>query len=493
MTTREQRPVRLSSTTPGEQVVIIGCGMTGVSAYLQLVRHGGVRGVTLVDPHEPGFGPAFGSAHVHALCNTPAGDTSLLPDQPDDLCDYLRGRGWPHDRAAFVPRFQAAQYARTRFLEHRRMAQARGITTRHVRERALRVAVGPDGGYLVHLASGGTLPASEVLVCVGLGEPIVPMLMNPYVGHPTFVPTPYPAASMLRAVEPGGDVLVLGSRLSAIETALVLIDSGRRVVISSPSGELPAVRTRLARTGPAARLAAQLGGLPGDLPDAAMDREAARLMIRAIRRVKPLALRRQIVGDGDPHDRLRRETALAEADDAPWQDVVAGVIDGLNEWLPLAGPDRAAAFMKRHRSLIGRYVSAIPLDSARRLLDAIDRGRLRVRTYPAGIEPTVAGGWTATWEDSSRHFDAVVAAAGNHRLTLHVDGDALHLDGTSVAGPLRPAEDLRVMIRPPVRERIWLVGPSTHARNPITNYLHAAAGQAGTVFVNFLDQVGAPV
>ncbi|MEU4157917.1 FAD/NAD(P)-binding protein [Actinoplanes sp. NPDC026670] len=485
--------MRLSSTTPGEQVVIIGCGMTGVSAYLQLVRHGVVRGVTLIDPHEPGFGPAFGSAHVHALCNTPAGDTSLLPDRPDDLCDYLRGRGWPHDRAAFVPRFQAAQYARTRFLEHRRTAQARGITTRHVRDRALRVTVGPGGGYLVHLASGDVLPASEVLVCVGLGEPIVPMLMTPYVGHPAFVPTPYPAAAMLRQAQPGGDVLVLGSRLSAIETALLLIDSGRRVVISSPSGELPAVRTRLARTEPAAWLAAQLGRLAGDLPDPAMDRAAARLLVRAIRRVRPLALRHQIVQAGDPHERLRRETALAETDDTPWQDVVAGVIDGLNEWLPQAGPARAAAFMKRHRSLISRYVSAIPLGSARRLLDAIDAGRLTVRTYPAGVEPTADGGWTATWDDTSRRFDTVVAAAGNHKRTVHVDGDALHLDGTPATGPLRPAADLRVVIRPPARERIWLVGPSTHGRSPITNYLHAAAGQAGTVFVNFLDQVGVSV
>jgi hypothetical protein len=483
---------------PGQRVVILGGGATGVSAFVQLIRFvranrfARVDAVTLIDVNDPGFGPAFGGAHVNALCNTPSGDTSLLPDKPDDFCEYLRGRGWPHDRDAFVPRFQVAQYARSRFLEHVRLAAALGITTRHVRDRARRVGIGPDGGYVVELASGAVEPASEVLVCTGLGAPVVPQLMAPHLGRPAFFPSPYPAGELLAALPPRGDVLVLGTRLSAVETALLLTDSGHRTVMSSPSGQLPAVRTRLARTPCSATLAAQFRQLPWDAPDRVTDRQIARILIRAARQVSPLPMRRQLIDDTDPHRRLRIETALAEAGANPWQELIAGVIDGLNDWMPLVDPEYAARFMARHRLLISRYVSAIPLVSARRLLTAVDDGRLRVRDYPTSII-AVSGGWLVRRGATTRRFAAVVAATGHHRLGMYVDGHALHLGGTDDAGSLRPTADLRVVIRPPRVERIWLLGPSTHARNPITNYLNAAARQAETVPVSFLDQVGVSV
>lgn len=269
-------------------VAIIGSGATGVSLFGQLVRGAAehVRSITLVDTQEPGRGPVFGDPDDDVLGNTSAGIQSLFPEEHMDLLDHCHAEGRPVDPTAFVPRNRVGAYCRARFEEHARLARAKDITVTHRRERANRIAPAPDG-HGVHLGDGTRLVASDVAVCVGLGSPLTPDGFADHTTHPRYVGGAFPTTAV-RARLPGAGarVLVVGSGLTAVDTAVLLCRDGHQVTIASRSGVLPAVRSHTrSRAGPP-------GPGAGRGPAARPGRRTRRDLGRRI---------------GDPHPRAVRE------------------------------------------------------------------------------------------------------------------------------------------------------------------------------------------
>ncbi|MER7399849.1 FAD/NAD(P)-binding protein, partial [Streptomyces sp. NPDC000151] len=228
-----------------KSIVIIGGGATAVCAFRAVTEAEDIAAVRFVAPGPIGIAGAFGSGDLRALCNTSVDVTSLSPDGESGLLSYLAARGWPVHRDDFVPRFLVTQYLRESFQRLRDDCVRRGTRVAHVRGRALRVT-GLPGDYRVHLADGRVLPATDVLVCVNGTSTAHPEYL---VGHhpaDRLFTTPYPLGA-LRRIPAGARVLVAGTKLSAIDAALVLCRRGVHTVMTSPSGELPAVRTRLRR------------------------------------------------------------------------------------------------------------------------------------------------------------------------------------------------------------------------------------------------------
>ncbi|WP_198659266.1 FAD/NAD(P)-binding protein [Nocardiopsis sp. FIRDI 009] len=465
-------------------VVVIGGGATGVSALLHIAPLPQVARVDVVDPRPPGLGPAFGDPDPALLCNTSLDVTSLRPDGPSDLLTYLGVRGWPVANGTFVPRFLVGQYCRERYLWARDRAAERGATVAHVRDRAEAVR-STGGGYRVELASGASLVASDVLVCAGLSTPRPPDLVRPHLGHEALSESPYPVAR-LRGLPADARVLVLGTGLSAIDAALVLCSGGRRVTMASPSGRLPAVRTRLTRP-ERSRLDLSCLGTPGVAPT---DRDPAvlRSLVSALAKVAPgLPLRHQVAAGGDPVARLREETELAERGLTAWQDLVSEVIDQVNEHTVDWPPHERSALLARYREAVFRYVSAIPLANARALVGHCDDGLLSVADGSPTRLDRAGDRWRVRWRSGAEDFDHVVCATGLREPRLRVDPpDTLRLEsgGAEPTDEERPlvTERLRVRLaadRP--EERIWLLGSTSRPRTAIPNYLREAAAHARAV------------
>lgn len=463
-------------------VAVVGGGPTAVSAFLHVTQGPGVSSVHFVAPNPVGCAPAFGAGEPGLLCNTSLDVTSLRDEGESDLLRYLAGRGWPVRPADFVPRTLVSQYSRERFLEHRaavRRRQGIGVTQSRARARTLR---GAPGRYEIGLDDGRTVRASDVLFCLGGEPPPLPAWLRPYEGSPDLLPSPYPV-HRLREPRADGDVLVLGTRLSAIEAALTLCGSGRRTVMASPSGRLPAVRTRLCRTSQSGLAQAWRELLrhragPGEL---------ARPLIALLRTLTGGSVRPHLSARDGVTERLRHELELAQSDRASWQDAVAEAIDALNEVLPDLPAQVREEVMRTHRDVVARYISAMPAVTARRLLTHLDSGMLTVvRGVPEETVPRPGGGWDVTWPDGRRsRFGRIVCATGVRPPGLHVSpsGD-LRIGGTA-AGSESPAQvtpDLRIVRRPGrPPERLWALGASAAPRMPIVNYLRAAAQHARIV------------
>lgn len=463
-------------------VAIIGTGATGVSLFGQLVRGAAehVRSITVIDTDEPGHGPVFGDPDDDVLCNTSAGIQSLFPEEPMDFLDFCRADGRPVDRSAFVPRGRVGAYCRTRFQEHAELARAKGITVTQRRGRAHRIAPAPDG-RTVHLSDGTRLVASDVAVCVGLGSPRIPDGFTPHATHPRFIGCPFPTPAMRARLVPGARVLVVGSGLTAVDAAVLLCRDGHQVTIASRTGVLPAVRSH---TLPSARPLASLEGMPVLHDRTDLVQRIRRALVESVRTVDPAPLRRQLARGTDPVRRLRDETEIVEAGRCHWQDVVLAVADAVTRWtagMPLAQRNEV---LGPYRSAMWRYMMAIALPNATKLLRHLDDGALHLAAYDPHSVRARGRGFTVTLSgDRAADYDHVVAAAGLRTSDLFRHQDSVYLDHHAPPGARAIRElgaDLRVG---PDDEPggIWVAGSATHVREPFASFLRTATRQAHTV------------
>ncbi|WP_125778219.1 FAD/NAD(P)-binding protein [Antribacter gilvus] len=476
---------------PGRHVAIVGGGPTAVAALVQLASGSAVQSVSIIAPNDIGLTPAFSAGGSRVLCNTSVDVTSLSPDGRSDLLDYLVGRGWPVSSTDFVPRYLVGCYLRERYLQARSAMRRTRRPVTHVRDRVVSISGGP-GTYRLVLAGGDELFAGDVLICTGGGAPKIPEVLESHVNSPGVTVMPV-APSRLHEVPPGSRVLVLGSKLGAVDAALVLLENGCVVTLSSPSGRLPAVRTRLVR-GRAHGVAEQWRARAAHLATQEGLRHVTRRLVRLARSagagtagVEPA--RR------DPLDQLAAEAARAAADDVPWQDIVSEVIDAMNSVLPEISADHRQRIMESCRESVSRYVSAIPERNARRLVSHARAGRLTLAGGLArSISPGPEGGWRVVWADggTSAGFDHIVSAVGHrrpqHRFdasgTIILDGGAGQPRPGSEAGggPVRVRRDLRLDRGPGTpAERIWALGATAWPTFPVVNYLRASAQHAALV------------
>ncbi|MEU9041626.1 MULTISPECIES: FAD/NAD(P)-binding protein [unclassified Kitasatospora] len=476
-----------------KHAIIVGGGASGVTLFTQLATTPGIGAITVVDPNPIGLGTAFGTTDPLLLCNTSVDVTSIDPTGESDLLRYLAARGWPVHRDHFVPRYLVGQYCRERYLTYRRAAEQAGIRVRHHRARA--TSVGPDdgGGHTVTLDDGARLTGTDVFLCLGLDQPVVPELVRAHVGHPDLTAAPYPVGQ-LRRLPARARILVLGSKLAAIDAAIVLGQRGRHVVLSSPSGQLPAVRTRLTRPASSVLDLASWRQLTPDSPD--FDREAARLVVSAVARAgSGAALRAQTSGATAPADRLAEELRLAESGQVPWQDAIAEIIDAINDSTAPWPADTRRTVLGRYRHVISRYISSIPVRNARLLLERLTEGTLTVAPrLPEAVTPAESGpGWLVRWaDDRTEHIDHIVCAAGYHKPTLRRLPDRtllLHSDPALAVTGTEPeiSPGLRVCDpRTGEPERVWVLGAASHPRAAIVNYLNTAARQATGIATDLL-------
>ncbi|MFI9202419.1 FAD/NAD(P)-binding protein [Streptomyces sp. NPDC053048] len=482
----------------GRDVVIVGAGVAGTSVFVQLIRALAradgprVRSVRLVDPRPVGWGVAFGDSDPLLLCNSAAEVNSLLADRLDDFVDYLRQRhGWTGTPQDCVPRARMAEYCHDRWAEARRTATALGVGTEHVRAAAAAIGTGPDGRRLVRLEgpAGRELPADAVVVCTGVHRPRVPDGFAALTAHPRYLDSPYPAGRLRDGVRPGSRVLVLGTRQSAVDAALLLGRDGHHVTMTSPSGLLPAVRLSLGAPPHPLPPVERIASL--DPHDPALEDKVLRHVVEGVRLLSDRPLRRQASTAADPVERLREETALVDAGVCAWPGVVVAALEAVIELGAVLPAGRRHALMRRFAWFTDRYATAMTVVNAHRLLALFDTGALRVAgSYPRAVSAADDDGWRITWPGAGEpeRFGLVVNATGflPPELYRSPDGQTLHLSGGVTPSGATAVDhleaDLRVRARPGAPpEPVWVAGVGTHVRIPFSNHLRNVARQARRV------------
>ena len=223
----------------GEPVVIIGAGASGVLSAIALLRSSD-RHVVLVERDGSwSTGPAYATSDPRHLLNVPAGKLSVDSTQPCDFVDWASARIGGVSPATFLPRSLYGGYLRAA-LDAAERGSAPGALTKVTAEAVglervcaprrdrvrMRVTFADgrsiDGAQIV-LALGN--PPSRALACEG----------DAVIDDPWSV-----CASPLVSADDA--VVIVGSRLTAVDVALSLAGRGHRGSIRMVSryGLLPA-------------------------------------------------------------------------------------------------------------------------------------------------------------------------------------------------------------------------------------------------------------
>ncbi|WP_294173884.1 FAD/NAD(P)-binding protein [uncultured Sphingomonas sp.] len=218
----------MRSDAAGLPVAIVGGGFSGTMTAVQLARRG-VRSVLLDGGGRMHRGVAYSTAEPAHLLNVPSGKMSAWPDRAGHFAQWLGDDG-----TSFAERRGFGRYVEGIALAHDALIERR--------EQGASAASPADGGWQIELADGSVVQASALVLASG-NQPPAPMRVAEDAGA-LFVNNPWSqeaAAVVARIAEDGGDVLILGTGLTMIDTVLSLAAAGHkgRVLALSRRGLLP--------------------------------------------------------------------------------------------------------------------------------------------------------------------------------------------------------------------------------------------------------------
>jgi uncharacterized NAD(P)/FAD-binding protein YdhS len=475
-------------------IAIIGAGATGVAAFIAMVRYQAASKITLIDPYPASRGLAYANTDPELLCNTSVDLMSLLPLESDDLLHYLHNRGHSHITAKdLIPRQQVGIYIRDRFADHLKIAQSYGIEVTQIYDHAIRILRSGDNSYLIHTKNGHTVSASEVVVCNGYNSPIVPEVISSYVSHPSICISPYPERNLEQKLSPYHRVLILGSKLSAVDASLILCRNQHKVTMTSPSGKLPAVRTCLIRSSNDVTSFARVAAMDIDYHEPGYEQKLRKLVKSTIEMISLLPLEDQIAIDHDVISLLRKETELAKSGKTPWQYALIALVDVLNFIIKPQDRDLVREVKRNYRELLSRYLGAVPLQNAQKLLGYIEDKRLQVTAGRIASVERNGNEWLVRWQSGEQQaFDAIVCASGQHPPKFHATNDAV----TFINDPSQPVlcpeltSDLAVRLPGAAKsERIWFVGIPAHISVPAVYALYIGVAQGNKVAKEIAESI----
>ena len=241
-------PVRTTeSTRSGDEqspcVAVIGLGFSGAATAMQLMRQlpRGARLLLIEPAARRARGLAFGTRCASHWLNVPAGRLGWDAENEAGFIDWLRGQYGAYSASDFVPRMLLGDYLAKALAAAEQVASARGVQVQMVTDSVRSIGRTSRGGSLLQLAGGGVCRADVVVLATGHLAPESPRIDGaPAWGSPGLIDQPWDDAA-LAALPEDGEVLLLGSGLSAIDMLTWLQDRGHagRVTMLSRRGLLP--------------------------------------------------------------------------------------------------------------------------------------------------------------------------------------------------------------------------------------------------------------
>jgi uncharacterized NAD(P)/FAD-binding protein YdhS len=230
----------------GVRVAIIGGGFSGTALLAELTRRG-VPAVLIEGGGRAGQGTAYATREPEHVLNVRAEVMSARADDAAHFARFVEAEGGT--ARDFVQRCQFGRYLTGQLDEARDGGGA-------VRE-ALAVGAEPtDGGWIIRLSGGGQIAASALVLALGNQAPEPPDAFA--AAGPRVVNNPWSddaRAAEQAAAASGEDVLLLGTGLTMVDTALSLDAAGHRgtIVALSRRGLIP--RGHVDQPGPPAPVA----------------------------------------------------------------------------------------------------------------------------------------------------------------------------------------------------------------------------------------------
>lgn len=251
----------------GPVIAVIGGGASGTLAAVHLLRaaaarHRPVR-IALIDRlGRHGLGQAYATTHPEHLLNAPAGRMSALHGDPGHLLRWAAAAGL--GERVFLPRRAYGQYLRDTLDDAGRRAGPLARVTSLTTE-VLAIRPASRGRPLRMVTTDGSLDADAAILAIGSPPPAPPV---PLSASPRCLMDPW-APGALDAAADGSPVVILGTGLTMLDTAVSVTGGHPRTIVHAVSrhGLLPQPHRPPAGPASSLWLPALSGSGPLWLPD----------------------------------------------------------------------------------------------------------------------------------------------------------------------------------------------------------------------------------
>lgn len=226
-----------------KRVTIIGGGASGTLLAINLIKNsGGERiEIDIIEKRSAlGRGVAYSTSHDHHFLNVPAAKMSAFPDEPDNFLEWLTAKGHKFSGSDFVPRKLFGQYLVAQ-LDSAMAKYGAFAKLNLIDDEAINV-VADRNSAVVELLSGGSINTDRLVLAFGNALPPHPSVPDlSFTSSPKYVRDVW-SESAIAVIEPEDDVLIIGTGLSMVDTAIRLNANGHRGKITAIStrGLLPA-------------------------------------------------------------------------------------------------------------------------------------------------------------------------------------------------------------------------------------------------------------
>lgn len=461
-----------------KKIAIIGDGATGTAVFIALVRKLTNVDIFLIDPIEPARGKVFDQNNHDLLCNTSPDVMSLFIDKPYDFIDYLQERGIIYSPGYFAPRGLYSDYLFDRYQHYLQNAVHKEINVSYVPDHVACIEISGIDQYKIELNSGTDIEVNQVIIASGTGQELIPEPLEAYTEFPNFYATPY---NLKNSTFDGNvsNVLVIGTKLSAIDAAILFQKSKCNITMISPSGSLPAVRT--ATPYPKQRFLQSSDFCKLDLSSKNI---ASLVCIVIAQKMKSMGwppLEEQMSQANSISIRLAEEIWLAANGKNHWQDLIFDLADTTNEILTPLSNELKSHVLSSCEEKMSRHLGAFTLVNANKILHSIQKNRLQV-FQGVVTEITFDKAWSVKFScGESKYFDVIVCAAGYHKFNMYVHKNKLFLNKKpyTFCKSIIITDDL--LVRIPERkhsENIWVVGAASGSKIPIVNAMYSSVKHA---------------
>lgn len=381
-----------------QSVIIVGGGGCGASVFVQLIedalRSGNTNLSITVIGNANRFGPGlpYGTSEDSNVLNMKGQAMGIYAAHPLDFYDWtvanndsIKNEYGDIDLNVdpFPPRSLYGRYLEQRMQEAKTEAEKSGISVAFLHGTVVD-AQEANAGMTVTLKDGTVLSASYVVLAPGNFPSVHYTELE---SAPGYFHSPWPEQEFLSAIPKTESVCILGSRLTAVDTVLMLAQSGHegKIFMVSRIGLLPKVQgSHIVPVYEQEILqeAEKLRNAEGFLSFSVL----ANILREQIERVQGDVNWGEVLHPaGKGGDIFLRDLKAAETDSVQWQNILSStsnIIEDLWHWMPQK--DRED-FMQHFCSLWFTYRHAMPMKNARKIAALLQSGQLAIHSLKSEV------------------------------------------------------------------------------------------------------------
>lgn len=439
-----------------KNIAIIGAGPSGVSTYLQLIKelHTELTSITIFDPKGIAKSFSFNTDLTSSLTNTSVGVTSLYADDKLDYFKWLQDKK-PELKASssdFISRLYFNEYCQDRFQQSKDYALSFGCSTL-IEHCEVKKLVYKNQKMIITSQQNIDFMFDAVILATGISISLPDGIDK---RCENLISNPYPERYFLSRINNKSKILILGSKLSAIDVSIAIHNHypNANITMVSRSGELPSVRDSLLIKNPISsdfNILRELSSLPCNQ-------------------------------ETNVTKKLELDIANCKSKQNHWEDIVGKFIEEFNERVPFMSSARQTQLSAQYQYFIKHYVSSFPLSNAETLLKTMTSGNLKIirknlSNYLRVVNNRVCGQVNGNIEQ----YDLVINASGTSPKPLEDELiEQLYLFSVSrnkSGGLSLDTETMKVRSNNNLVPLYATGGPAT-GEIPITNYVRSSVIQA---------------